>query len=84
MTTDTLPPKSNLRWWVCGMLFLATTLNYMDRVALNQTSNVIVKEFGLDDRDYARLEAAFDIAFGIGTLLIGWPFSHPQPPPTAH
>ncbi len=72
MTTDTPPPKSNLRWWVCGMLFLATTLNYMDRVALNQTSNVILKEFGLDDRDYARLEAAFDIAFGIGTLLIGW------------
>ena len=31
-----LPPrKTNLRWAVCGLLFLATTINYMDRSVLS-------------------------------------------------
>ena len=63
---------SALRWWVCLLLLLASTLNYMDRVALNQTINKIRVEFDIDDTEYGRLEAAFSIAFGIGTLIAGW------------
>lgn len=73
MTPSTSPTLvSPLRWWVCALLLLATTLNYMDRVALNQTINKIMAEFGLDDRQYSRLESAFAVAFGVGTLLAGW------------
>ena len=60
------------RWWVCGLLFLATTLNYMDRVALNQLALRIQLAFGLDNRDYSRLETGFVLAFGVGTLFFGW------------
>ena len=61
-----------MRWWVCGLLLLATTLNYMDRVALNQTAGRIKLVFGLNDDDYALLESAFAVAFGLGTLACGW------------
>ncbi|CAN5129638.1 MFS transporter [soil metagenome] len=63
---------SPARWYVCGLLLLATTLNYMDRVALNQLANEIIDEFGLNNAQYAVLESRFDIAFGIGTLFTGW------------
>jgi MFS transporter, ACS family, hexuronate transporter len=60
------------RWTVCGLLLAATTLNYMDRVALNQLVNPILREFQLTSYDYAILESRFDIAFAIGTLITGW------------
>lgn len=72
MSTASPAPPSAARWWVCGLLLLATTLNYMDRVALNQTINRILIEFQIGDKEYSQLEAAFDIAFGIGTLIAGW------------
>jgi len=60
------------RWLICILLLFATTLNYLDRVALNQLINPIMAEFGLTDRDYGNLETAFAIAFGLGTLVTGW------------
>jgi ACS family hexuronate transporter-like MFS transporter len=66
------PALSPLRWWVCGLLLLATTLNYMDRMALVQTINTVKVELGLSDWHYGLLGAGFDVAFGVGTLVIGW------------
>jgi ACS family hexuronate transporter-like MFS transporter len=63
---------SNARWVVCGLLLAATTLNYMDRVALNQLINAILRDLKLDDSHYALLESRFNIAFALGTLFCGW------------
>lgn len=60
------------RWWVCGLLFLATTLNYMDRIALNQLALRIRIAFSLDNEAYSLLETGFFLAFGCGTLFFGW------------
>jgi ACS family hexuronate transporter-like MFS transporter len=63
------------RWWkwnICGLLLLATTINYMDRLTLNQMAKPIMKEFALDDREYGQLESAFGVAFALGAILIGW------------
>lgn len=57
---------------MCGFLFLATTLNYMDRVALNQTSVRISKALNLDNVQYGYLESVFSLAFAVGTLSAGW------------
>ena len=59
------------KWQVCGLLLLATMLNYMDRLTVNQSAREIMWEFGLDKADYGRLEAAFSLAFGLGALLAG-------------
>jgi ACS family hexuronate transporter-like MFS transporter len=60
------------KWWVCGLLFLATVINYMDRQALSQTAKQIKDELHLTDTQYGQLEAAFGYAFALGGLLNGW------------
>jgi ACS family hexuronate transporter-like MFS transporter len=60
------------KWWVCGLLLLATMLNYMDRLTLNLMSVRILGEFHLDERDYGRLESAFAYAFALGAIVVGW------------
>ncbi len=65
-----LPAPS--RWWICTLLLLATTLNYMDRVALNQTSVRIQYALGLTNEDYGWLEGGFSFAFAVGTLFTGF------------
>lgn len=66
------PAPSPWRWAVCGLLLLATTLNYMDRVALNQTSVRISTALNLDNVQYGYLESIFSLAFAVGTLSAGW------------
>ena len=51
------------KWSVCGMLLLATMLNYMDRQTLSQSATDIQKELSLDDAQYGRLEMGFGFAF---------------------
>ena len=60
------------RWWVCGLLLLATTINYMDRLTLNQMADPIMTHFGMDPRQYGQLESAFGMAFAIGAIIFGW------------
>lgn len=60
------------KWWICGLLLLATTLNYMDRMALNQTAKEIQADFGLNNEQYGWVEGAFAAAFAIGAIAIGW------------
>ena len=62
---------SPLRWWVCGVLLLATTLNYLDRFSLNLLATEIQRSFDFDDYYYGWLEGAFQISFGLGALLFG-------------
>src|SRR4051812_27937856 len=60
------------KWWVCGLLLLATMVNYMDRLTLNLTAVRIMYEFRLDARDYGQLESAFAFAFALGAIIFGW------------
>src|SRR5262249_6434891 len=67
------PPRGRLwTWWVCGLLLLATTVNYLDRLTLNQTSARILAEFRLDESHYGELESCFAFAFALGSIVFGW------------
>ncbi|MBX9625979.1 MAG: MFS transporter [Gemmataceae bacterium] len=59
------------RWWVCGVLLLATLLNYMDRQALPQTATELKERYALDDARYGWVEAVFSWAFAAGSVLFG-------------
>src|SRR5438128_1921243 len=72
MTTSDVGRSDWWKWQVCGLLLLATMLNYMDRLTLNQTALRLRDEFGLSARDYGRLETAFSWAFAFGALAAGW------------
>src|SRR5262249_39541366 len=68
-----LPQRSGAwKWWVCGLLLLATMINYMDRLTLNLMAKPIMEDLGLDERDYGQLESAFAIAFAVGAIVAGW------------
>ena len=60
------------KWLVCGLLLLATMLNYMDRLTLNLSAARIMGEFGLDERHYGQLESYFGFAFAVGAIIFGW------------
>jgi len=63
---------TNYRWLICGMLFLATTINYMDRQVLSLTwKDFIAPEFHWSDADYGRITAIFSIVYAIGNLFSG-------------
>src|SRR4051794_20148474 len=68
-----LPERSSSwRWWVCGLLLLATMINYMDRLTLNLLASTINTELGFSKVDYARIEVGFAIAFALGAILFGF------------
>jgi ACS family hexuronate transporter-like MFS transporter len=54
-----------LRWVIAGMLFLATTINYADRLALSVVSKKVRGEFAMDERDYSHIVALFLLAYAI-------------------
>ncbi len=62
------------KWGICILLFLATTLNYLDRQTLSILAPIIQKEMGLDNEALGWLFAVFYYAytfsqFGIGLIL---------------
>jgi ACS family hexuronate transporter-like MFS transporter len=57
---------------VCLLLMLATVINYMDRMALNQLAFRIKSYFGLSNTEYSLLESAFSAAFAVGAVCTGF------------
>ncbi len=66
------PPASPWRWWVCLLLMLATVINYMDRMALNQMAKRIKEAFDLNNQQYGQLESVFSLAFAVGAIGTGY------------
>ncbi len=63
---------SNFRWVICGLLFLATTVNYMDRQVLSLTwKDFIAPEFHWTDADYGTITGWFSIFYAIANLFAG-------------
>jgi len=60
------------KWWICGLLLLATMINYIDRLTLNLMAKPIMEAFHLDDRNYGQLESAFGSAFALGAIVMGF------------
>lgn len=59
------------KWWVCGLLLLASAINYMDRQTLANAATRITTQFALSQEQYGDLEFGFGWAFAAGSLLFG-------------
>lgn len=70
--TDAPPKPSAWVWWVCGLLLLATTINYMDRQTLANVSVRVMTALQLSKEEYGDLEMAFGLSFAAGSLLFGF------------
>ena len=63
---------SNFRWVICALLFLATTVNYLDRQVLSLTwKDFIAPEFHWTDANYGKITAFFSVFYAIANLFAG-------------
>lgn len=59
------------RWTICSLLFLATTINYLDRQVLSLLQPILAEEFHWSDSDYGTITAIFSLAYAISMLFAG-------------
>ena len=81
MTNDANEPTGasairNLRWWIGGMLFASTVINYLDRQTLSNLAPYLKQEYGWTNSDYANLIIAFRLAYSVGQTLCGKLLDH--------
>ena len=70
MTTRTRPIPS-LRWWIGGLLFASTVINYIDRQTLSLLAPYLKVQYHWTNSDYANLAIAFRVAYTIGQSVFG-------------
>jgi ACS family hexuronate transporter-like MFS transporter len=73
MTPPTMRPRPipNLRWWIIGLLFLSTVINYVDRQTLSVLARTIQDDLGLSNLQYAYIVQAFLVAYTLSYLVSG-------------
>ena len=72
MTPIQTTKMSNFRWVICALLFLATTINYMDRQVLSLTwKDFIAPDFHWTDGDYGTITGMFSLFYAIANLFAG-------------
>ena len=70
MTAPTKPIK-NLRWYIGGLLFLSTVINYIDRQTLSVLAPTLKTQFNWSNTDYSYLIIAFRLAYAFGQTASG-------------
>ena len=68
------PPTTigRYRWVVCGLLFFATTVNYMDRQILSLLKPILDNQLHWSNEQFGAVNSAFQGAYAIGGLLFGY------------
>jgi ACS family hexuronate transporter-like MFS transporter len=59
------------RWTICGLLFLAATINYVDRQVIGLLKPTLQQQFGWSEIDYADIVFSFQLAYAIGFVFAG-------------
>jgi ACS family hexuronate transporter-like MFS transporter len=59
------------RWTICGLIFFATTINYIDRSVISFLKSTFTTDLGWTDGDYANVEITFKLFYAIGMLGAG-------------
>jgi MFS transporter, ACS family, hexuronate transporter len=62
---------AHLRWGICGLLFFATTINYIDRQVIGLLKPVLEKDLGWREADYGWIVFAFQAAYAAMMPLAG-------------
>ncbi|WP_426043063.1 MFS transporter [Brevundimonas sp. TWP2-3-4b1] len=76
METETQPSDKahggdRLRWWILGLLFFSTVLNYVDRQTLSLLATTVQADLKMSDMDYAGVVQGFLIAYTLAYLVVG-------------
>jgi ACS family hexuronate transporter-like MFS transporter len=64
-------PIPSLRWWIGGLLFASTVINYIDRQTFSLLAPYLKLQYHWTNSDYANLAIAFRIAYSLGQMGFG-------------
>ncbi|PLK25739.1 MFS transporter [Novosphingobium sp. TH158] len=64
-------PAGRRRWLIIALLFVATTINYIDRTMLGLLAPSLGQEMGWSENDYGTIVTAFQAAYAVGFLIMG-------------
>src|SRR4249919_1981445 len=67
----TQPTIGKYRWTICGLLFFATTVNYLDRQVLSLLQPRLEELFGWTNTQYANIASVFQFTYAISMLFAG-------------
>src|SRR6516164_1654008 len=62
---------SNLRWYICGLLFLGSMVNYVDRGTIAIVAHDLQRTFDWTESDYGWIVFAFQLAYAVMMLVSG-------------
>src|SRR6476469_11071692 len=62
-------PISNLRWWIGGLLFASTVINYIDRQTLSVLGPYLKNQYQWNNQHFATIVIAFCVAYSIGKTV---------------
>jgi MFS transporter, ACS family, hexuronate transporter len=65
------PRLGRVRWTICALLFVATSINYMDRQVIGLLKPTLQQSIGLTEINYGYIIAAFQLAYAIGLIGAG-------------
>ena len=68
---EPLGRMGRVRWTVCAMLFIATSINYMDRQVIAILKPTLEHSIGLTEINYGYIVDAFQLAYAAGLLVAG-------------
>lgn len=59
------------RWTICGLLFFATTVNYLDRQVLSLLQPYLAERFHWTNNDYGNITSVFQFTYALSMLFAG-------------
>ena len=62
---------SKYRWLICGLLFAATAINYIDRQMIGVLKPLLQADLGWTERQYGDVVFWFQAAYALGFLAMG-------------
>ncbi len=62
---------SNLRWWIGGLLFASTVINYLDRQTLSVLAPYLKNDYHWNNEQFALIVIAFRVAYSVGQTVSG-------------
>lgn len=71
MGQNIMQPVGRYRWTICALLFVATTINYLDRQVLSLLAPKLSEEFNWTETDYANITAVFQFIYALSMLFAG-------------
>ena len=73
METASIPERTGrYRWAIIALLFFATTVNYIDRTMLGLLAPTLQTELNWNEDDYGNIVTAFQAAYALGFLFMGY------------